>query len=72
MANHHSQESIDLHHRQVNAGKERRQRRLGERLGAYLIRRAEYYRDYWVVVGISVFCFAYGMIAIAVYLGKIL
>ena len=72
MSNHHSQKSINLHHEQVNAGKERRQRRQDEHLTDYLLRRAEAMRCQLFAVALGVVCFGYSMVASAVWLGYIL
>ena len=72
MSNHHSQKSINLHHAQVSAGKDRRRQRQDERAGGYLLRWAEARRYQFYVVVLGVICFGYIMIASAVWMGYIL
>lgn len=72
MSNHHSKKSINLHHEQVNAGKVRQQQRQDERHAGYLTRFAAAQSYQLYVAVLSVICFGYTMIALAVNLGYIL
>ncbi len=72
MSNHHSNKSINLHHNQVNAGRERRQQRQADRVSGFLTRRHEARMENLCVIGLTFICSSYTMIATAVYLGYIL
>ena len=72
MPSHHSQKSILLHHRQVNAGRERRENRRLERLGIYWMKREQGEMRVRTAMTFGFICFAYSMIATAVYMGYIM
>ena len=72
MSSHRSQRSIHLHHDQVNAGKLRRQQRQEERQQRYLVMRHEARLEYGFMLSLGFVCFAYTMIATAVYLRFVL
>lgn len=72
MSSHHSQKSINLHHSQVNAGKERREQRQIKRHEAYLAMRSEARLHYNIVLVFAFIWFAYLQIAPAVYLRYVL
>ena len=72
MSSHHSQKFFNLHHDQVNAGQARRQERQAERLQSFLSGRKETRFEYRCVLIFGFICFAYTMIATAVYLGYII
>jgi len=72
LSSHHSQEAINLHHEQVNAGKERKLQRQIDKQQRYLTLRNEARGNYNAVLCIAFVWFAYMQIATAVYLGYIL
>lgn len=71
MSNHHSQQSILLHHKQVNDGKERRLNRQIERHQRYLTMRDEARSDYQCILNFGFIGFAYLMFAVTAYTGYI-
>jgi len=72
MSCHHSQKNINLHHDQVNAGRNRRFQRQAERLQSFLNGREEARFDYNCVLVFGFICFAYSGISSAIYAGYIL
>lgn len=72
MSSHHSQKTIKLHHDQVNAGRARRVQRQIDRTFKYLAGREEARMEYRYMQGFGFLCFAYTMLATAIYLGWIL
>jgi len=76
MSSHHSQRFLNLHHKQVVSGKERRHSRLLERLELFREQRgsiqAEVKRDYLIGLAFTCLCSLYVVIACAVYLNWIL
>lgn len=72
MSSHHSQKSILLHHSQVNAGRERKLQRRLERLSIYWMKREESEANVKTASIFGFICFAYSMIATAVYMGYIM
>lgn len=72
MSSHHSQECFNLHHNQVNAGKDRRWQRQVDRLQNFLAVRKQLRLEYSYILALSFICFAYTMIATSVYLGYII
>ena len=72
MSNHHTQKAINLHHRQVNAGRQRRENRRLERLSIYWMKREEGEVNVKTTSIFGFICFAYSMIATATYLGYIM
>jgi len=72
MSSHHSQKAINLHHNQVSAGRVRRLQRQEERMQNYLGMRKQLRMEYNFMLVCGFICFAYTMIATAVYTGYIL
>lgn len=72
MSSHHSQRWFNLHHNQVNAGRERRGQRQWERHENYMATRGEARREYGFMLCCGFICFAYIMFAIPAYLGYVL
>lgn len=72
MSSHHSQKTINLHHAQVSAGRERKMQRRQDRQERYLAISKEKRMTYNSVLIISFIWFAYLQVATAVYLGYIL
>jgi len=72
MSNHHTQKAINLHHRQVNAGRERKLQHRLERLSIYWLKREEGEANVKMASIFGFICFAYSMIATAAYLGYIM
>ena len=68
MSSHHSEKCFNLHHNQVNAGKARREQRQVERLRSFLEGREQLKMEYNCMLGIGFICFAYTILATAVYL----
>lgn len=72
MSSHHSQKSINLHHLQVSAGKERRKEKQAERLQRYLLQRQDAVMRYNFIMCMTFLWFAYSQLATSLYLGYIL
>ena len=72
MSNHHSRESINLHHSQVNEGKGRHEQRQVDRIQHYLEKSSEAWNDYKGMLAFGCLGVAYTTIGTAVYLGYIL
>ena len=72
MSSHHSKKFFNLHHDQVNAGRAKRLERQIERLQGFLSGREEARLEYNCILVFGFICFAYTMIATAVYLGYII
>ena len=72
MSSHHSQKFFNLHYDQVEAGRARRLQRKAERLQDFLTGREEARLEYRCMLVFGFICFAYTMIATAVYLGYII
>ena len=76
MSSHHSQKFFNLHHRQVEGGRERKRFRFLERLELFKEQRgsiqAEVKRDYLIGLAFTCLCSLYIVIACAVYLNWIL
>ena len=71
MSSHHSQEAINLHHKQVAAGKVRRQQRQEARQQVFMALREEARTEYNIVLSFGFMCFMYIMLAIPAYLNYI-
>jgi len=71
MSSHHSQKWFNLHHDQVNAGRARKEQRQKSRLSSFLEGREQAIAEVWCVRGFEFLCFAYLMLATAVYMGRI-
>lgn len=72
MSCHHSQKSINLHHKQVNAGQARREQHQDEREYNFLAIRKQLRSEYNFMLVCGFICCAYTLIATAVYTGYIL
>lgn len=72
MSCHHSQKSINLHHDQVNARRNRQFQRQAERLQSFLNGREEARFEYNCVLVFGFIYFSYISIASAIYTGYIL
>lgn len=72
MSSHHPRKWFNLHHEQVNAGRVRRLERQAERLRHFLSGREEARFEYQCMLIFGFICFAYTMIATAVYTGYVI
>ena len=72
MSNHHTQKAINLHHRQVNAGRERKENRRLDRFSVYWLKREKGEANVRTASIFGFICFAYSMIATATYMGYIM
>ena len=72
MSDHHSNKSIQLHHRQVDAARERRQLEADARMQYFLGLKHRFHMEHNFVLVCSFVFVAYINLATAVYLGWII
>ena len=72
MSSHHSQKSINLHHEQVAAGRDRGLRRQANRVQNFLVMRSRLRFEYNFTLVCGFVLFAYTTLATALYTGRII